>query len=75
MYITLPLERQNVRRDAVQKPAVVADDHYAAGKIQDRFFQRPQRVDIQVVSGLIQQQQVGAAPQQLGQMHAVPFSA
>ena len=46
--------------DAIQEPAVVGDDHRATGESQHRFFQRTQGLDVQVVGGLVQQQQVAA---------------
>ena len=66
---------QDVRGDAVEEPAVVADDHGAAAEIEQGFFQRAQRVDVQVVGRLVEQQQVAAALQQLGQVDAVAFAA
>ena len=40
---------EDVGADAVEKPAVVADDHDAAGKFEQRVFQRAQRFHVQVV--------------------------
>ena len=73
--MAVAFERQHVGGDAVQEPAVMADDHGAAGKFLQRRFQRPQRVDIQIVGGLIEQKKIGARFQHLGQMHAVAFAA
>jgi hypothetical protein len=50
-----------VRRDAVEEPAVVGDDHGAAGKVQQRLLERPERIDVEVVRGLVEQEQVAAA--------------
>jgi hypothetical protein len=47
-----------MRRDAVEEPAIVADDHRAAGEIEEGLLQRAQRVDVEVVSRLVEQQQV-----------------
>ena len=38
----------------------MADDHHAAGKLQQGILKRAQRFDIQVVGGLVEQQQVAA---------------
>ena len=73
--VAVPFERQNVRGDAIQKPAIVADHHHATGEVQDRFLQGSQRVDIQVVGRLVQQQQVRTLAQQRGQMDAVALAA
>jgi hypothetical protein len=61
--------------DPVQEPAVVADDQRAAGEAQERFLQRPERVHVQIVGRLVEQQHVGAGLQHLGQMHPVALAA
>ena len=68
-------EGQHVSRDPVEEPAVVADDDGATREFQERFFQRPQRVDVQIVGRFVEQEHVGAALQDLGQMHAVALAA
>ena len=73
--LAVALEGEHVRGDAVEEPAVVADDHDAAGEVQQRFFERPQRVDVEVVGRFVEQQQVAALAQQLGQVDAVAFAA
>src|SRR5690606_36674045 len=52
------LGRENVRGDAIEKPAVVARHHHAALELQNRFFQGPQRSDVEIVARLVEQQQV-----------------
>ena len=53
----------------------MADDHGAAGEVLERLLQRPQRIDVEVVGRLVEQQQVGARLQHLGEMHAVALAA
>src|SRR5690606_23831555 len=53
------LEREDVRRDAVEEPAVVRDDDGAAREIEQRLLERAQRLDVEVVRRLVEQQQVG----------------
>ena len=43
--MTVAFERENVRGDAVEEPAIVADDDRAAGEILERLLERAQRVD------------------------------
>ena len=74
-HLAVALERQHVRRDPIQEPAIVADDHGTAGEVQQRLFERAQRIDVEIVGRLVEQQQVAAAPQQLGQMDAVALAA
>ena len=40
--VAVAFEREDVRRQAVEEEAVVADDHGAAGEVLDRFFERAQ---------------------------------
>src|SRR5262249_33512049 len=47
--VALVLEREDVGGDAVEEPAVVRDDHRAAGELEQRFFERAQRLDVEVV--------------------------
>ena len=38
----------------------MADDHGTTGEILQRLFERAQRVDVEVVGRLVEQQQIGA---------------
>src|SRR5689334_21174918 len=44
--LAVALECEHVRRDAIEEPAVVADDDGAAGEVEERLFERAQRVDV-----------------------------
>src|SRR5271169_2191504 len=57
--MAVAFEGQHVGGDAVEEPAVVADDHGAAGEIFQRLFERAQGIDIEIVGGLVEQQHVG----------------
>ena len=74
-HLRVALEHEQVGRDAVEEPAVMADDHRAAREALERVLERAQRVDVEVVRGLVEQQQVGAAAQQLGEVEAVALAA
>ena len=74
-HLRVALEREHVRGDAVQKPPVVRHHDGTARKREQRLLQRPQRVDVEVVGRLVEQQQVASGPQQLGQVQAVSFAA
>jgi hypothetical protein len=47
--VAIALKGEDVGGDAVEEPAVVADDHGAAGEILQRLFERAQRVDVEIV--------------------------
>ena len=58
--LVVSLEGQHVCGNAVEEPAVVRDHHRAAGEGEERLLQRAQRVDVEVVGRLVEQQQVPA---------------
>jgi len=72
-HLAVALEGEDVRGDAVQEPAVVADDDDAPGKGLEAGLQRAERVDIEVVGRLVEEQHVAARLEQLGQVDAVPL--
>src|SRR5262249_30690139 len=65
----------NVGGDAVEEPAVVADDDGAAAEVQKRFLQGPQGVHVEIVGRLVKQEQVAAGAKELGEVDAVAFAA
>src|SRR5262249_15976003 len=72
--VAVALERQNVRGDAVEEPAIVADDDRAAGEIFERLLERAQRIDVEIVRWLVEQEHVGTRLEHLGEMHPVPLA-
>ena len=60
---------------AIQKPAVVGDDHHATLKILKKVLQHRQGGHIQIVGRFIQQQHIGGADQQPTQMQPAPLPA
>ena len=63
-----------MRADAVKEPTVVGDDHRTTGKVIQTLLQRTQRVDINVVGRLVEEQHVGLRLQGEGQMHTVTLT-
>ena len=51
------------------------DHDGAAGEVEQRLLERAQRVDVEVVRRLVEQQHVAAAPQQLREVDAVALAA
>ena len=62
--VAVALEGQHVGGDAVEEPAIVAHHHGAAGILDQRLFERAQRVDVEVVGRLVEEEQVATAAQQ-----------
>ena len=60
-------------RDAVEEEAVVRHDEHGAGKAQDRLLQRAQRADVQVVRGLVEDEDLcGQRPVRQGTSRRTP---
>src|SRR6476660_598279 len=53
--LRVALVGEDVRRHPVQEPPVVADHHGAAGELEQRTLQAGQRLDVEVVGGLVEQ--------------------
>src|SRR6202012_336251 len=73
--VAIAFEGENMRGDAVEEPAIVADDDGAAGEILKSLFQRAQRIDVEIVGRFVEQQHIGAGFEHLGEMHAVALAA
>ena len=68
-------EGEDTDEGAVEEHAVVAHDNAAAGEIFQRLFECRPCFDFEVVSGILEEQHVGAGFQHLCQMHAAPLVA
>ena len=53
--LAVALEGEDVGRDPVEEPAVVADDHGAAGERLQARLERPERVHVEVVGRLVEE--------------------
>ena len=73
--LAVAFEGDDVGGDPVEEPAIVRNHHHAARELENRFFQRAQGFDVEVVGRFVEQQQVAAAAQQLGQVQAVALAA
>src|SRR5262249_44956050 len=58
----------------VEEPAIVAHDDDAAREAQERGLERLERLDVEIVRGLVEQYEVSAFLQQTCKMHAVPLA-
>src|SRR4051812_49074790 len=73
--LALALEGEDVRRDAVQEPAVVADDDSAAREVFQSLFESAHRVHVQIVRRLVEQEDVRAFLQHLREVDAIALAA
>src|SRR5882672_5928068 len=69
------LEGQHVGGDPIEEPPVVGDHHRAAREGQQRVLEGAEGVHVEVVGGLVEQQQVAAALEQGREVHAVALPA
>src|SRR5690606_33470609 len=69
------LEGEDVGRHAVQEPAVVGDDHGAAGELQQSVLERAEGLHVQVVRRLVQEQHVAALLEGEREVQAVALAA
>src|SRR5262249_58139236 len=71
----LVLQRQRVRGDGVDQRAVVGDEQDGAVVRLDRVLERLPALDVEVVGGLVEDQEVGAARDQLRQRQPPALAA
>jgi hypothetical protein len=69
------VELDHAMRDAVEEAAVVRDEDHAAGKAGERLLQPFDRLDVEVVGRLVEQQQVGLEDERTSQRHALAHAA
>jgi hypothetical protein len=67
----LSFEGEDVRRDPIEEPTVVANDDGAAGEVLESLFERTHGVDIEVIGRLVEEEDVGARFESLGEVDAV----
>ena len=72
--VGVPLEGQDVCGDSVQEPAVMADDDGGTREVEKGVLQTTQRIDIEIIGRLIEEQEVAAGLEQLCHVNAVPFT-
>src|SRR5271166_6858848 len=60
LVVLVAFPRQDVRARAVEEPAVMRNHHRAAREVDQGVLQRAQRLDVQVVGRLVQEDEVAA---------------
>src|SRR5690554_4768934 len=64
-----------MRADAIEEPAIMADDHGATGEFREGALKAHQGLDVDIVCGLIEEKHIPAALQELREVHAVSLTA
>ncbi len=70
----IAFRREDVGGDAVEEPAVVGDDHHAAGEFEQGVFEGAQGFHVEVVGGFVEQQHIAAGDQRLREVRASAFT-
>ena len=65
-----PLQMQDEFAGGIQKVAVMADDQHGAAIAQEKILQPQHAFQVEIVGGLVQQQQVGCGEEDRRQRHA-----
>ena len=60
LHMRVSFKRENVRRDTIEKPAVVRYYHRAAGKIFERLFKSAHSVYVEIVRRFVQENDVSS---------------
>ena len=71
----ITFEDDQMGADAVEEPAVVTDDQRRPGEFLEGFFQRAERIHVQVICGFIQKQDIRAFGEGFRQVDPVAFAA
>ena len=74
-HLAVALEHEQMGADAVEKEAVVADDHGTGGEVDESLLEDAHGVDVEVVGGLVEEDEVAARAQQFGKVDTVALSA
>ncbi len=69
--VRITFEREDVSGYAVEEPSVMTDHDRTSGEILNRLLKRTHDVDIEVVGGFIEEQDIGLGTKHAGKVHAI----
>ncbi|AFJ34468.1 30S ribosomal protein S5 [Mycobacterium sp. H4Y] len=75
LVVVVTLPREDVGAGAVQEPPVVRNHHRAAGELLEGVLQRAQGFDVEVVGGLVEQDEVSALLERQREVEPVALAA
>jgi len=64
------IELEDARREARQQRAIVRHEEDGAAELEEPLFQRLDRLDVEMVGGFVEEQEIGIADQRAGERHA-----
>ena len=71
----MSLERQRAGDHAIEEHAIVADQEHRSGKVRDELLEQLQRLDVEVVGRLVEDQHVGGPREQPREQQPVALAA
>lgn len=73
-HVAVTLKRENVRRDPIKEPPVMAYHHRASGEIKEGLLKSSERVDVKIICRLIEKDNVSVRAQHLRHVDPVSLS-
>src|SRR5438477_11402921 len=74
-HMAIPFEGQDMGGDTIEEPSIMSDDDGTPRKVFEGFFKRAQRIDIEIVCGFIEKEDVGLLLQHFCQMNSIPLTS
>src|SRR5436190_5476576 len=71
----IPLEGKDRRANTIEKITIVTYHHHTPAKSDERFLQQSQRAEIEIVGWFVENENVAAALENLGQQDPAPFAS
>ena len=73
--VAIAIQTEHDGRHAIQQIAIVSHQHQRAAKFEQALFEDLERGDVEIVCGLVQQQEIGGLQHQLCDEDASPLAS
>lgn len=71
VYVAISFKCNNMRGESIEKPAIVGNHNDATSKVGNTFFERTQRINVEIIRRFIEKQQIRTATKEFSKMHAM----
>ena len=75
MDLAVAFEGDDAVADAVEKVAVVTDEQDDAGEVEEGFFEDAEGLEVKVVGGFVEHDDIAAATEDFGEEEATALAA
>ena len=75
LHMTVAFKRQNMRRDPIQEPAVMANYDRTAREVLERLFEGSHRIDVQVVCRFVKKEDISPGSKHLCEVDTISLAA